>query len=67
MAIVNTAATWKPDGDQNDPQNSRRITDSIYIMDRQKVLVAEMGLKDDNYVLTFRKDGKPLYSKAGHW
>ncbi len=68
MAIVNTAATWKPDavirmilkGKQKD------YPDSIYIMDQDKVLVKKWGLKDDNYhVLTFGKDGTLLYSKFG--
>lgn len=68
MAIVNTAATWKPDavikmilkGKQKD------YPDSIYIMDQDKVLVKKWGLKDDSYhVLTFGKDGKLLYSKSG--
>lgn len=68
IAIVNTAATWKPDavirmilkGKQKD------YPDSIYVMDQDKVLVKKWGLKDDSYhVLTFDKDGKLLYSKAG--
>lgn len=68
MAIVNTAATWKPDavirmllkGKQKD------FPDSIYIMDQDKVLVKKWGLKDDSYhVLTFGKDGRLLYSKSG--
>ncbi|MCF8239658.1 MAG: YtfJ family protein [Saprospiraceae bacterium] len=68
MAIVNTAATWKPDavikmilkGKQKD------YPDTIYIMDRDKVLVKKWGLKDDSYhVLTFAKDGKLLYTKSG--
>ncbi len=68
MAIVNSAATWKPDavikmilkGKQKD------YPDSIYIMDRDKVLVRKWGLRDDSYhVLTFGKDGTLLYSKSG--
>lgn len=68
IAIVNTAATWKPDavirmilkGKQKD------YPDSIYVMDQDKVLVKKWGLKDDSYhVLTFDKDGRVLYSKAG--
>lgn len=68
MAIVNTAATWKPDavirmilkGKQKD------YPDSIYVMDQDKVLVQKWGLKDDSYhVLTFGQDGALLYSKSG--
>ena len=68
MAIVNTAATWKPDAVIKMILKSKQkdYPDSIYIMDRQKVLVKKWGLKDYNYhVLTFGKDGKLLYSKAG--
>jgi hypothetical protein len=68
VAIVNMAATWKPnvvikmilDGKQKDYPNT------IYVMDKNKVLVKQWGLADDNYhVLTFDKTGKLIFEKAG--
>ena len=68
MAIVNAKATWKPDavikmvlkGKQKD------YPDTMYVMDREKVLVKEWGLADDDYhVLTFDAAGQLLYSQAG--
>ena len=68
MAIVNSAATWKPDAVIRMILKSKQkdYPDSIYIMDQDKVLVKKWGLKDDSYhVLTFGRDGKLLYSKSG--
>ncbi len=68
IAVVNTAATWKPDsmirmvmkGKQKD------YPDSVYVMDRDKVLVKKWKLADDNYhVLTFDASGRLIYQKAG--
>lgn len=68
IAMINAAATWKPDaviksvlkGKQKD------YPDTIYAMDRNSSLVKKWQLADDNYhVLTFDKEGRVLYSKAG--
>lgn len=68
IAVVNTGATWKPDsmirmvlkGKQKD------YPDSVYVMDRDKVLVKKWKLADDNYhVLTFDASGRLIYQKAG--
>lgn len=68
IAMINAAATWKPDaviksvlkGKQKD------YPDTIYAMDRNSSLVKKWQLYDDNYhVLTFDKEGRVLYSKAG--
>lgn len=68
IAIVNTAATWKPDFviKQILKSKQKKFKDTIYVMDRASVLVKEWGLKDDDSdILVFDKDGKLLFYKAG--
>lgn len=68
VAIVNAAATWKPDSMIRMVLKSKQkdYPDSIYVMDREKVLVKKWRLADDDYhVLTFDKSGRLLYEKAG--
>ncbi|MCK6601261.1 MAG: YtfJ family protein [Bacteroidetes bacterium] len=68
IAMINMDATWKPnavikmilDGKQKD------FPHTIYVMDKDKVLVRKWGLADDNYhVITFDKTGKVIFEKAG--
>jgi len=68
IAMINMDATWKPnavikmilDGKQKD------FPHTIYVMDKDKVLVKKWGLADDNYhVITFDKTGKVIFEKAG--
>lgn len=68
IAMINMDATWKPnavikmilDGKQKD------FPHTIYVMDKDKILVKKWGLADDNYhVITFDKAGKVIFQKAG--
>lgn len=68
IAVVNTAATWKPDSMIKSVLKNKQqeFPDSEYVMDRNKVLVKEWGLGDDTYhILLFGKDGSVLYEKKG--
>ncbi len=68
IAIVNSAATWKPDFviEQILKSKQKKFPDTIYVMDKAGVLVKEWGLKDDDSdILVFDKDGKLLFYKAG--
>lgn len=68
IAVINMDATWKPnavikmilDGKQKD------FPHTIYVLDKDKILVKKWGLADDNYhVITFDKTGKVIFQKAG--
>ncbi|MCA0447779.1 MAG: YtfJ family protein [Bacteroidetes bacterium] len=68
IAMINMDASWKPnavikmviDGKQKD------FPHTIYVMDKDKILVKKWGLADDNYhVITFDKTGKVIFQKAG--
>jgi len=68
MAIINLAATWKPNfviekilaGKQEEFPNT------LYVKDKKSVLVKEWGLEDDaSDVLIFGKDGRLLFYKSG--
>ena len=68
MAVVNLAATWKPNVIINALLKSKqkKFPDAIYAKDKNKALVKEWGLADDSSdILIFDKAGKLLYSKAG--
>jgi YtfJ family uncharacterized protein len=68
VAIVNLAATWKPNIVINALLKSKqkKFPHAIYVKDKNKVLVKEWGLEDDNSdVLVFGKDGTLLYYRAG--
>ena len=61
IAVVNTAATWKPDwiiGKILDSKQ-KKYPRTVYVLDRASVLVKEWGLKDDSYaVLVFDPEGR---------
>ncbi len=68
VAIVNLAATWKPNIiiEALLKSKQKKFPHTIYVKDKKKVLVKEWGLEDDNSdILVFDKSGKVLYSKAG--
>jgi len=68
MAIINLAATWKPNMIINALLKSKqkKFPNAMYIKDKNKKLVKEWGLQDDSSdILVFDKDGKLLYSRAG--
>ncbi|MBL1244164.1 MAG: transcriptional regulator [Sulfurimonas sp.] len=68
MAIINLAATWKPnfviEGILKTKQEE--FPDTIYVKDKTSVLVNEWELGDDAAnVLVFDKTGKLLFYKTG--
>ena len=68
IAIVNMAATWKPNFiiQKILESKQKKYKDTIYVMDKNKVLVDKWGLADDESdILLFDKDGKLLFYKAG--
>ena len=68
VAIVNMAATWKPNYiiQKLLEMKQKEYKDTIYVMDKEKVLVDKWGLADDESdILLFDKDGTLLFYKAG--
>jgi YtfJ family uncharacterized protein len=68
VAIVNLAATWKPNVIINALLKSKqkKYPSAIYVKDKNKLLVKEWGLADDSSdIVVFDKDGKVLYIKEG--
>ena len=68
VAIVNLAATWKPNIiiEAILKSKQKKFPHTIYVKDKNKVLVKEWDLKDDSSdILVFDNEGKLLYSHAG--
>jgi len=68
IAIVNLAATWKPNFIIESILKSKQeeFPDTIYVKDKNKVLVKEWGIADDaSDILIFSKTGKVLFYKVG--
>ena len=68
VAIINLAATWKPDIiiEKLLQSKQKEFPDVIYVKDKHKVLVKEWGLKDDaSDILIIDKSGKVIFYKAG--
>lgn len=68
IAIVNLAATWKPNVVIESLLKSKQeeFPDTIYVKDKKSVLVKEWGLEDDaSNILIFSKDSKLLFYKSG--
>jgi predicted transcriptional regulator len=68
IAIVNLAATWKPNFIIEKLLKSKQeeFPDTIYVKDKNKVLVKEWGVADDaSDILIFSKTGKLLFYKVG--
>ncbi|QOP43853.1 transcriptional regulator [Sulfurimonas sediminis] len=68
IAIVNLAATWKPNFIIESLLKSKQkeFPDTIYVKDKNKVLVKEWNLADDSSdIIIFDKNGKVLFYKAG--
>jgi YtfJ family uncharacterized protein len=68
IAIVNMAATWKPNFIIESILESKQkeFTDTIYVKDKKSVLVNGWNLADnESDILIFDKDGKVLFYKAG--
>lgn len=68
IAIVNMAATWKPNLviETLLKEKQEESPDIIYIKDKKSVLVNEWELKNDaSNILIFSKDSKLLFYKSG--
>ena len=68
IAIVNLAATWKPNIiiEKLLKSKQKEFPNTIYVKDKNSVLVKEWGLDDDaSNILIFSKDSKLLFYKSG--
>ena len=68
VAIVNLAATWKPNFiiEALLKSKQKKFPHALYVKDKKKVLVKKWHLADDaSNVVIFSKDGKVLYFKNG--
>jgi len=68
LAIINLAATWKPNFVIESILKSKQkeFPDTIYVKDKNSVLVKEWTIADDNSdILIFSKDGKVIFHKDG--
>jgi len=68
VAIVNMAATWMPNVaiEAKLKNKQKEFPDTVYVRDRDKVLVKKWALADDNSdILIFNKKGVLIYKKFG--
>jgi len=68
IAVVNLAATWKPNViiESILKSKQKKFPETIYVKDKKSVLVKEWDLADDNNdIVIFDKDGSVLFYKAG--
>jgi len=68
MAIINLAATWKPNFiiEEILKNKQKEFPDTIYVKDKKSVLVNKWNLDDDaSDILIFNKKGKLLFYKSG--
>ena len=68
IAVINLAATWKPNFviEQILKGKQKEYPDTIYVKDKNSVLVKEWDVADDaSDILLFDKDGTLLFYKAG--
>ncbi len=68
IAVVNLAATWKPNFVIESILNEKQkeFPNTIYIKDKKSVLVDEWGIADNaSNILLFSKDSKLLFYKSG--
>ncbi|MEN8302507.1 MAG: YtfJ family protein [Campylobacterota bacterium] len=68
LAIINLAATWKPNFVIESILESKQeeFPDTIYVKDKNSVLVNEWKIEDDaSNILIFSKRGELLFYKSG--
>jgi hypothetical protein len=68
VAIINLAATWKPNFviEKLLASKQKELPDNIYLKDKDSFFVKEWDLKDNaSDVVILSKDGKVLFSKSG--
>lgn len=68
IAIINLAATWKPNFVIESLLKSKQeeFPNTLYVKDRSKLLVKEWEIADNaSNILIFSKDGRLLFYKSG--
>ncbi len=68
VAIINLAATWLPNVilEAKLKEKQKKFPHTIYVKDKNKVLVNEWKLEDDNSdILIFDQKGRLIYKKFG--
>ena len=68
VAVINLAATWLPNVVLESllKKKQKEFPDTVYVKDKEKVLVHRWQLKDDaSDVLLFDSEGRLLYKKFG--
>jgi predicted transcriptional regulator len=68
IGVINLAATWLPNFalDSALDKKQKKYPDTIYVKDKNKVLVKEWEVADDaSNILIFSQDGKLCYYKSG--
>ncbi len=68
VAVINLAATWMPNIVLESllKKKQKQFPDTVYVKDRQKVLVKKWQLADDNSdIIIFDKAGRVIYKKFG--
>ncbi|MDA7817367.1 YtfJ family protein [Sulfurimonas sp.] len=68
IAVINLAATWKPNIiiEKLLQDKQEEFPETIYIKDKNSILVNEWGLQDDSSeIILFSKDSKVIYYKSG--
>ena len=68
LAIINLAATWKPNFVIESILKSKQeeFPDTIYVKDKNSILVNEWELADNSSdIIIFSKDGKVIFQKDG--
>ncbi len=70
IAVTNLAASWLPNAviKSSLESNQKKFPNTVYVMDKQKLLVKEWGLDDDAFnFLVLAKDGAVLWHKSGDY
>jgi len=68
IAVVNLAATWKPNFiiEKLLKSKQEKFPDTIYVKDKNSLLVKEWEVADNNSdIIIFDKNGKVIFYKAG--
>jgi hypothetical protein len=68
IAVVNLAATWKPNFiiEKLLKSKQKEFPDTIYVKDKDSFLVKNWDLADNNSdIIIFNKNGKVIFYKAG--
>ena len=68
IAIINLAATWKPNFviEKILASKQEEFPDTIYVKDKKSVLVKEWDLEDDaSNIIIFNTRGEMIFSKSG--